>query len=67
MFKDFSVSDMNASCLALPGVLTAAWVEAGMIARSDAGKGIMLSIELLEERPPRVGGQVHFAETGSLV
>jgi len=49
IFKDFVASDMSANCLTLPGVLTAAWVEAGMIARSNARKGIPLSIEFLED------------------
>lgn len=48
IFKDFIASDMSANCLTLPGVLTAAWVEAGMIARSNARKGIPLTIEFLE-------------------
>lgn len=47
IFRDFIASDMSANCLMLSGVLTAAWVEAGMIARSMAKKGIPLSIEFL--------------------
>jgi hypothetical protein len=49
VFRDFINSDMSANCLALSGVLTAAWVEAGMIARSYAKKGIPLSIEFVDE------------------
>jgi hypothetical protein len=48
VFRDFINSEMSANCLILPGVMTAAWVEAGMIARSQARKGIPLSIELIE-------------------
>jgi hypothetical protein len=48
IFKNFIASDMSANCLLLPGVMTAAWVEAGMIARSMARKGVPLAIELLE-------------------
>ncbi|MBI0583198.1 MAG: hypothetical protein ISF22_03120 [Methanomassiliicoccus sp.] len=48
IFKDFITSDMSANCLLLPGVMTAAWIEAGMIARSMAKKGIPLSIEFIE-------------------
>ncbi len=48
IFRDFIASDMSANCLLLPGVMTAAWVEAGMIARSMAKKGIPLSIEFVE-------------------
>ncbi len=49
VFRDFIASDMSANCLLLPGVMTAAWVEAGMIARSMAEKGIPLSIEFIED------------------
>ena len=49
IFRDFITSDMSANCLILPGVLTAAWVEAGLIARSMAKKGIPLSIEFIEK------------------
>ncbi|MCK7582421.1 MAG: hypothetical protein MZV65_47095 [Chromatiales bacterium] len=49
IFRDFINSEMSANCVTLPGVLTAAWVEAGMIARSNTKKGIPLSIEFLEE------------------
>ncbi len=45
VFRDFIASDMSANCLVLSGVLTAAWVEAGMIAKSMARKGIPLCIE----------------------
>lgn len=48
IFKEFIASDMSANCLLLPGVMTAAWVEAGMIARSMAKKGVPLSIEFVE-------------------
>jgi hypothetical protein len=48
IFRDFISSDMSANCLVLSGVLTAAWVEAGMIARSMTRKGVPLSIEFVE-------------------
>ena len=48
IYREFIASDMSANCLVLSGVLTAAWVEAGMIARSNARKGIPLSIEFVE-------------------
>jgi hypothetical protein len=48
IFRDFIASDMSANCLVLSGVITAAWVEAGMIARSMTKKGVPLSIEFLE-------------------
>ncbi|QLH74595.1 MAG: hypothetical protein HPY73_03440 [Methanomassiliicoccales archaeon] len=48
IFKKFIESDMSANCLVLSGVLTAGWVEAGMIARSMAKKGVPLSIEFIE-------------------
>jgi hypothetical protein len=48
VFRDFINSEMSANCLILPGVMTAAWVEAGMIARSQARKGISLSIEFID-------------------
>ena len=48
IFRDFISSDMSANCLILSGVVTAAWVEAGMIARSMAKKGIPLSIEFID-------------------
>lgn len=48
IFRDFVNSDMSANCLTLPGVVTATWVEAGMIARSYARAGVPLSIEILE-------------------
>jgi hypothetical protein len=49
VFRDFAASDMSANCLILSGVMTAAWVEAGMIARSNARKGIPLCIEFIDE------------------
>lgn len=48
IFNNFISSEMSANCLLLSGVMTAAWVEAGMIARSMAKKGVPLSIEFLE-------------------
>ena len=48
IYREFIASDMSANCLVLSGILTAAWVEAGMIARSNARKGIPLSIEFVE-------------------
>ena len=48
IFKDFISSDISANCLVLSGVVTAAWVEARMIARSMAKKGMPLSIEFVE-------------------
>lgn len=48
IFRDFINSEMSANCLVLTGVLTAAWVEAGMIARSIARKGVPLSIEFID-------------------
>jgi hypothetical protein len=48
IFRDFIASDMSANCLILSGVLTVAWVEAGMIARSMAKKGVPLSIEFID-------------------
>lgn len=48
IFRDFIISDMSANCLILSGVLTAAWIEAGMIARSMARKGVPLSIEFVD-------------------
>ena len=48
IFRDFVASEMSANCLILSGVVTAAWVEAGMIARSVAKKGVPLSIEFVE-------------------
>jgi hypothetical protein len=48
IFRNFMDSDMSANCLVLPGVMTAAWVEAGMIARSMARRGIPLTIEIVE-------------------
>lgn len=48
IFRNFMASDMSANCILLPGAMTAAWVEAGMIARSMARKGIPLCIEFVE-------------------
>jgi len=48
IFRDFIASDMSANCLILSGLITAAWVEAGMIARSMAKKGVPLSIEFVD-------------------
>ena len=47
VFKDFISSDMSANCLLPSGVLTAAWVEAGMIARSMTAKGIPICVEFV--------------------
>ncbi|MHC1708873.1 MAG: hypothetical protein AB9819_00460 [Methanomassiliicoccales archaeon] len=49
VFREFVASDMSANCLAPSAVLTAAWVEAGMIARSNTKKGIPLSIEFVND------------------
>jgi len=49
VFREFIASDMSANCLAPSAVLTAAWVEAGMIARSNTKKGIPLSIEFVND------------------
>jgi hypothetical protein len=49
IFRDFINSEMSANCLILSGVFTAAWVEAGMIARSMTKKGVPLSIEFVED------------------
>jgi hypothetical protein len=49
VFSDFLASDMSANCLLPSGILTAAWVEAGMIARSMAKKGVPLSIEFVND------------------
>jgi hypothetical protein len=48
IFRDFIASDMSANCLLLPGIMTAAWVEAGMIARSQTKKGKSLNIEFID-------------------
>lgn len=48
VFRNFVDSDMSANCLTLSGVLTAAWLEAGMIAKSYAKMGVPLNIELIE-------------------
>lgn len=45
IFRDFIASDMSANCLVLSGVLSATWVEAGMIARSMTKKGIPLTVK----------------------
>ena len=49
VFQEFVRSDMSANCLAPSAVLTAAWVEAGMIARSNIKKGVPLSIEFVND------------------
>lgn len=49
IFKDFLASDMSCNCLVLSGVITAAWVEAGLIARSNARKGVPLTIEFVND------------------
>ena len=49
VFQEFMASDMSANCLTPSAVLTAAWVEAGMIARSNARKGIPLTIEFIND------------------
>ncbi len=49
VFQVFIRSDMSANCLAPSAVLTAAWAEAGMIARSNTRKGIPLSIEFVND------------------
>ena len=49
IFKEFLASDMSCNCLVLPGVITAAWVEAGLIARSNARKGVPLTIEFIND------------------
>ena len=48
IFREFIVSEMSANCLVLSGVITATWVEAGMIARTLTKKGISPNIELVE-------------------
>ncbi|MDW5564342.1 MAG: hypothetical protein SA339_14100 [Methanomassiliicoccus sp.] len=48
IFRDFMISEMSANCLLPSGVMTAAWVEAGMIARSQTRKGMPLSIEFID-------------------
>jgi len=47
VFRNFINSDMSANCLTLSGVITAAWMEAGMIAKSYAKLGVPLNIELI--------------------
>jgi hypothetical protein len=49
IFRGFIASDMSANCMILSGVITAAWIEAGMIARSVTKKGVPLSIEFVED------------------
>jgi hypothetical protein len=49
IFREFLASDMSCNCLVLSGAITAAWVEAGLIARSNARKGVPLTIEFLNE------------------
>jgi len=49
IFREFLASDMSCNCLVLSGVITAAWVEAGLIARSNARKGVPLTIEFVNE------------------
>ncbi len=49
VFREFLSSDMSANCLVTSALLTAAWVEAGMIARSNTRKGIPLMIEFLND------------------
>ncbi len=41
---------MSAKCLATSAVPTAAWLEAGMIARFKAREGIPLSIEFVNDQ-----------------
>jgi len=48
VFRDFVSSDMSANCLVISGAMTAAWIEAGMIARSNTKKGISPNIEFVE-------------------
>jgi hypothetical protein len=49
IFKHFLASDMSANCLLPSGIMTAAWVEAGMIARSVARGKKALSIEFVPD------------------
>lgn len=49
IFREFLASDMSCNCLVLSGVITAAWVEAGLIARSNARKGVPLTIEFVND------------------
>lgn len=49
IFREFLASDMSCNCLVLSGVITAAWVEAGLIARSNTRKGVPLSIEFVND------------------
>lgn len=49
VFLKFMSSEMSANCLLLPGVMTAAWIEAGMIARSMTRKNKQMSIEFVND------------------
>lgn len=49
VFRNFIDSEMSANCLLLPGVMTALWVEAGMIARSMAKKRVPINIEFIDD------------------
>jgi len=49
IFREFLASDMSCNCLVLSGVITAAWVEAGLIARSNSRRGVPLSIEFVND------------------
>lgn len=49
IYREFLASDMSCNCLVLSGVITAAWVEAGLIARSNARKGVPLTIEFVND------------------
>ena len=49
IFREFLSSDMSCNCLVLSGVITAAWVEAGLIAGSNARKGVPLTIEFVND------------------
>lgn len=52
IYREFLASDMSCNCLVASGVITAAWVEAGMIAGSNARKGVPLSIEFVNDQGP---------------
>jgi hypothetical protein len=49
IFSNFIKSDMSANCLLPTGIMTAAWVEAGLIARSQTKKGVPMCIEFINE------------------
>lgn len=49
IFKEFLASDMSCNCLVVSGAITAAWVEAGLIAGSNARKGVPLTIEFIND------------------